>query len=410
MTADTRTKAQRVETAVEEMRRWAEGLICQLPEDHDGRNSWLLNHGSPSISEPLRERWEKDAGRKMMPTDGDRLRESLALPDDPQPQTGALRELRELVSNKEAEWERNRKYWEGSRQRTHEIVCAEYRGYVCAAREIALGIDRLLAAPAPAEPEPCGKTVAIANGVRVPCTLYAGHSVGCHADVKPAEPEPFPDAADVDEIRGDAGTTFTVSEGVGECVPMREDDAERERRVAGGDGYRALDHAMEILGSCVQPYTGEQAQKVAKALRQWSDREERLHDLIRELYRDRDAEVARLRAELDEREADMHIRIRSEYDKTVADSWRAEVERLTKERDRLRNVVAYKEVALNTMSAELDLERGGWKSLERLRASMADSKCLFTYMNRYSMRDAFLAEADKALAARPAQGKEGSDG
>ncbi len=26
--------------------RWAEGLIRQLPEDHDGRNSWLLNYGS----------------------------------------------------------------------------------------------------------------------------------------------------------------------------------------------------------------------------------------------------------------------------------------------------------------------------------------------------------------------------
>ena len=25
---------------------WAEGLIRQLPEDHDGRNSWLLNYGS----------------------------------------------------------------------------------------------------------------------------------------------------------------------------------------------------------------------------------------------------------------------------------------------------------------------------------------------------------------------------
>lgn len=26
--------------------RWAEGLIKQLPEDHDGRNSWLLNYGT----------------------------------------------------------------------------------------------------------------------------------------------------------------------------------------------------------------------------------------------------------------------------------------------------------------------------------------------------------------------------
>jgi len=26
--------------------RWAERLIKQLPENHDGRNSWLLNYGS----------------------------------------------------------------------------------------------------------------------------------------------------------------------------------------------------------------------------------------------------------------------------------------------------------------------------------------------------------------------------
>ena len=25
--------------------KWAEGLILQLPTDHEGRNSWLLNYG-----------------------------------------------------------------------------------------------------------------------------------------------------------------------------------------------------------------------------------------------------------------------------------------------------------------------------------------------------------------------------
>ena len=29
--------------------RWAEGLIRQLPEDHDGRNSWLLNYSDAVI-------------------------------------------------------------------------------------------------------------------------------------------------------------------------------------------------------------------------------------------------------------------------------------------------------------------------------------------------------------------------
>jgi hypothetical protein len=40
------------------------------------------------------------------------------------------------------------------------------------------------------------------------------------------------------------------------------------------------------------------------------------------------AEVERLTAALDEREGDMHMRIRLGYDKTVADTWRAENERL----------------------------------------------------------------------------------
>lgn len=31
--------------------KWAEGLIKQLPETHDGRNSWLLNYGTKNIQD-----------------------------------------------------------------------------------------------------------------------------------------------------------------------------------------------------------------------------------------------------------------------------------------------------------------------------------------------------------------------
>ena len=34
--------------------RWAEGLIEQLPADHDGRNSWLMNFGTSEEAEKLR--------------------------------------------------------------------------------------------------------------------------------------------------------------------------------------------------------------------------------------------------------------------------------------------------------------------------------------------------------------------
>jgi hypothetical protein len=31
--------------------KWAEGLIRQLPVNHDGRNSWLFNYGSKKAKE-----------------------------------------------------------------------------------------------------------------------------------------------------------------------------------------------------------------------------------------------------------------------------------------------------------------------------------------------------------------------
>lgn len=34
---------------------WAEGLVRQLPTNHDGRNSWLLNFGTSEEAERMRE-------------------------------------------------------------------------------------------------------------------------------------------------------------------------------------------------------------------------------------------------------------------------------------------------------------------------------------------------------------------
>lgn len=36
--------------------KWAEGLIAQLPETHDGRNSWLMNHGTSAEAIAIRQR------------------------------------------------------------------------------------------------------------------------------------------------------------------------------------------------------------------------------------------------------------------------------------------------------------------------------------------------------------------
>lgn len=42
--------------------RFAEGLIRQLPEDHDGRNTWLLNYGRPTPTEQPSPKQQDDLG------------------------------------------------------------------------------------------------------------------------------------------------------------------------------------------------------------------------------------------------------------------------------------------------------------------------------------------------------------
>lgn len=47
--------------------KWAEGLILQLPDTHDGRNSWLINYGVSEEAEARRAAWNAQAvkdGRK----------------------------------------------------------------------------------------------------------------------------------------------------------------------------------------------------------------------------------------------------------------------------------------------------------------------------------------------------------
>jgi hypothetical protein len=60
------------------------------------------------------------------------------------------------------------------------------------------------------------------------------------------------------------------------------------------------------------------------------------------------AEVEQLRVALDEREGDMHIRIRAGYDKAVADAWREKVAEVERERDEARAEVERLREALET--------------------------------------------------------------
>lgn len=44
--------------------KWAEGLILQLPADHDGRNSWLLNYGTGPEAQAKRTAWNAKHGKQ----------------------------------------------------------------------------------------------------------------------------------------------------------------------------------------------------------------------------------------------------------------------------------------------------------------------------------------------------------
>lgn len=50
--------------------KWAQGLIELLPPAHEGRNSWLLNHGEGEGADAIRKRWERRNNRELPHGDG----------------------------------------------------------------------------------------------------------------------------------------------------------------------------------------------------------------------------------------------------------------------------------------------------------------------------------------------------
>ena len=92
------------------------------------------------------------------------------------------------------------------------------------------------------------------------------------------------------------------------------------------------------------------------------------------------AEVRRLRALVDEREGDMHARIRAGYDKTVADAWRAEVAKRDAEIADLRALVEsqrrdYLDVC-DAIAPETSGPADAAAKVRALRAKIADAKRL----------------------------------
>lgn len=95
-------KTEHVQERPDDARPWAESLIRQLPEDHDGRNSWLLNYGISEEADRLRDEHPLDSeaftekGRTEKQTQEYTV--ALTIPvygDDPE---AALRAFHEAVS------------------------------------------------------------------------------------------------------------------------------------------------------------------------------------------------------------------------------------------------------------------------------------------------------------------------
>ena len=92
------------------------------------------------------------------------------------------------------------------------------------------------------------------------------------------------------------------------------------------------------------------------------------------------AEVRALRAAAEEREADMHARIRAGYDKTVADAWRAEVAKRDAEIADLRALVEsqrrdYLDVC-DAIAPETSGPADAAAKARALRAKLAEAKRL----------------------------------
>jgi predicted nucleic acid-binding Zn-ribbon protein len=113
----------------------------------------------------------------------------------------------------------------------------------------------------------------------------------------------------------------------------------------------------------------------ARLTEMWSQRERAL------------AEAKLAREALDEREGDMHMRIRKDYGTCVADSWRAKVAEVEKERDAARNKLAEAERQLGEARGKLDatyadaardrMNLQDERDAERRRAAIAERERTF---------------------------------
>jgi DNA repair exonuclease SbcCD ATPase subunit len=111
------------------------------------------------------------------------------------------------------------------------------------------------------------------------------------------------------------------------------------------------------------------------------------------------AEMSRLtkerdeaRAALEEREGDMHVRIREGYDRTVADSWRAHCAKIEAERDEARAALEWQAAATKARS----------ESQERLAQEVKEAREEITALRTELRKQVFVSKVvyDRDVCAR----------
>lgn len=337
-----KTRAERVAEA------YAHPLIGQWRRSHEGKTF-------------------RDAGATQAIL---RLLDALALPPDPpQPQDGALRDaLVKVVAHTG--------YLPGAPRELLKELLDSCRRIADAA---------LLAAPAPAEPEPCRRgpsaemsaraefgddkhpePVADAERERRVAEWMRRITVARVNNDTPAFDRAVLDAIDIMRERdAEVARLRALYSLVANCA-IQIDNAENDNLPSKAESFR--DEMLKLLADYA-PNGGEFTKLAAEMRgRTWNS----------EMVKEAQEEVARLRAEI--------TRLSGQSGSC------AECERLAKERD------------------------AGWEALERLRDRMTEGLSIVLPRRGdapflHSMREAWesaIALVDKALAARPAQGKEGA--
>jgi len=142
-------------------------------------------------------------------------------------------------------------------------------------------------------------------------------------------------------------------------------------------GPRAADRALIAAARTAVPALVEEVRRLTVKLGAASTQYHVMRESYEPLCQERNAlqaEVERLREDLEDREGDMHLRIRSGYDKTIADAWRAKVAEVERERDEALAALTRAQAVVKAAQAWIEhLEKKGGRYLDGVPGALMDA-------------------------------------